>query len=139
VRLVLDASVVAKLLFPEPDSGVAVALMGQAEHIEAPEILIAELCSVAWKKAGRGDLTASEAKTAVKVAERTVDRLAPLAPLASRAFEISRALNHPPYDCFYLALAEAEKLTMVTADRRLLSAATNSVWGSLLRPLVPAV
>jgi predicted nucleic acid-binding protein len=35
---------------------------------------------------------------------------------------IARELDHAIYDCLYLALAEAEEVAMVTADRRLLAA-----------------
>ncbi len=41
---------------------------------------------------------------------------------------ISRALDHPAYDCFYLALAEARDAPMVTADRRLLNRGSGTQW-----------
>ena len=34
--------------------------------------------------------------------------LSPLTPLAARATALAEALDHPVYDCFYLALAERE-------------------------------
>ncbi len=37
-------------------------------------------------------------------------------------------LRHPVYDCFYLALAEAEEAPLVTADRRLLTRLTGTPW-----------
>jgi predicted nucleic acid-binding protein len=45
--------------------------------------------------------------------------LRPTASLAPRALELALNLDHPVYDCFYLALAEAETAQMVTADRHL--------------------
>ena len=36
----------------------------------------------------------------------------------SRATELACQLNHPAYDCFYLALAELLGTSVVTADRR---------------------
>jgi predicted nucleic acid-binding protein len=44
--------------------------------------------------------------------------------LASRAFDIGRALDHAVYDCFYLALAERLSLPLITADAKLMSKAT---------------
>jgi len=47
--------------------------------------------------------------------------LAPMRPLLRRATELSIALRHPAYDCFYLALAETRSCPVVTADERLRS------------------
>jgi predicted nucleic acid-binding protein len=43
--------------------------------------------------------------------------------LLARAMEVARLLKHPVYDCVYLALAERERATVVTADARLLQQA----------------
>jgi predicted nucleic acid-binding protein len=48
--------------------------------------------------------------------------------LAKRASEISLNLEHPAYDCFYLALAEREEATLVTADRRLVERIRGTAW-----------
>jgi predicted nucleic acid-binding protein len=40
--------------------------------------------------------------------------------LAQQALELARTLDHPTYDCLYVALALREEATLVTADRRLL-------------------
>jgi predicted nucleic acid-binding protein len=50
-----------------------------------------------------------------------IDELTPSVQLARRAFEIAGTLAHPPYDCFYLALAEMRGTLVATDDRRLLS------------------
>jgi len=39
-----------------------------------------------------------------------------IAGLARRAAAIAGQLDHPVYDCLYLALAEAEQTKLVTAD-----------------------
>ena len=38
-----------------------------------------------------------------------------------RALDLSLLLNHPAYDCFYLALAEQLEIRLVTADTRLIN------------------
>lgn len=43
-------------------------------------------------------------------------------PLAGRALAFAKDLKHPAYDCFYLALAEAEGAAFITNDKRLLNA-----------------
>jgi hypothetical protein len=60
------------------------------------------------------------------------------ARLSARAFALAHELDHPVYDCLYLALAEIEDVRMVTADRRLLERLRGSAWQELARPLVPA-
>ena len=59
----------------------------------------------------------------------------PLRPLASSAAALARALDHPVYDCFYLALAEAENVPLVTADRRLMAALRTTPLAGRVRPL----
>jgi predicted nucleic acid-binding protein len=39
------------------------------------------------------------------------------------ALAIAINLNHPIYDCFYLALAQRERCAIITADAKLLAAA----------------
>ena len=47
------------------------------------------------------------------------DRLVPLAELTVRATELAIEFRHPIDDCFYLALAEREKVELVTDDKKL--------------------
>lgn len=39
-----------------------------------------------------------------------------MTPLMVRALDLSLKLDHPAYDCFYLALAETRASDLVTAD-----------------------
>jgi predicted nucleic acid-binding protein len=48
-------------------------------------------------------------------------RLAGLVPLAATAARTALEIDHPVYDCFYLALAELESTQLVTADARLVA------------------
>ena len=52
---------------------------------------------------------------------RIFDRLERLVQHAARAVAIARELDHPVYDCFYLALSEALDAPLITADGRLLA------------------
>jgi len=45
--------------------------------------------------------------------------LEPMRPLLESAARMAFALDHPAYDCIYLALAQALSCAMVTADERL--------------------
>jgi predicted nucleic acid-binding protein len=46
------------------------------------------------------------------------DRLLPTSELATQAIALSLALDHPVYDCLYLATAELEAAVLITADAR---------------------
>ncbi len=54
---------------------------------------------------------------------RLFEVLTSLHRLADSAAELCIILNHPVYDCFYLALARSEGAPLVTADKRLAAAA----------------
>jgi predicted nucleic acid-binding protein len=46
----------------------------------------------------------------------------PMSPLSPRASKMSFQLDHPIYDCVYLALAERESAVFATADVKLANA-----------------
>jgi predicted nucleic acid-binding protein len=60
----------------------------------------------------------------------------PLAALARQALEMDATLDHPIYDCFYLALAEQCDALLVTADDRFLSKLQATGWGRAAKSLV---
>jgi predicted nucleic acid-binding protein len=84
--------------------------------------------------AGEGD--ARQAPLTAASLPRFFAHLVSLPPLTARALEIAAELRHPVYDCFYLALAESEDATLVTADRRLIGRLAGSRWERICRPLV---
>jgi len=56
--------------------------------------------------------------------------------LAPEAFRLARLLDHPVYDCLYLALAMESGAPVVTADRRFAAAAARDAASA---PLVVAL
>jgi predicted nucleic acid-binding protein len=133
--LVLDASVAVKWFVEEPGTAAAMALLAQDESLIAPDLLVAEVANVAWKHLMRGDLELRQLAHVPEAVAKMFAELWPTVWLASRAFEIAAELRHPVYDCFYLALAEGEEATLVTADRRLIGRLAGSRWEALCRPL----
>ena len=59
---------------------------------------------------------------------RFFDALVSASALAPRAVAIARQLDHSVYDCLYLALAEAEQASLVTADIQLLGKVRATSW-----------
>lgn len=123
MTLVVDASVAAKWVLPEPDSDRAVLLRSSDPDIIAPSLVIAELGNAIWKSTMRGDMSGTDAQDALKSAVAHYHRLLPVEDLMTGALALATNLRHPVYDCFYLALAEREAATLITADTRLLAAA----------------
>ena len=117
MTVVVDASVAVKWVVPEPDSAAATALRSAGELI-APETWIVEAANALWKYVARGQLNATQAE--LRLAEL---RSAPVAASnidqdIDDALELAIDLNHPIYDCLYLALALRLDAYVVTADRR---------------------
>ncbi len=89
----------------------------------APSLIAAEAGSAIWKAVRRGEVSRADALVAIDAALLPFDALIPIEQLHARALELAIDLNHPIYDCFYLALAERERCALVSADAKLLAAA----------------
>lgn len=117
--LVIDASIAVKWVIEENGTPAALALRDKARLI-APELLVAECANILWKKVQRGELSIDEAHLAARILEAAEIELLPTRFLLAAATRMAIDLNHPAYDCFYLALAEANECRFVTADERFL-------------------
>jgi predicted nucleic acid-binding protein len=114
---VVDASVVAKWVLPEPASDVALKLRGH--RLVAPEFLDIECASIVWKTMRRDEITAEEAlELQAELRDAPVERL-PNAALLPLAMLVATEAQHSVYDCLYVAAAELSGLPLITADRRL--------------------
>jgi predicted nucleic acid-binding protein len=120
--LIVDASVVARWFVPAwhwPSAQQA----AQGRVLLAPDLMLAEVGNAFWKAVRAGLIQRLDAEAALKRLPQVFDRVVPLTSLYEAATRISFDLNHPLYDCFYLALCEREGLPLVTADKRLASVA----------------
>jgi predicted nucleic acid-binding protein len=137
MTLVVDASVACKWFVAEGDEDLADALLIGGEGLAAPDVAVAELCNIFWRKVRLKQMTPAQAEDAASRVESYFKTLVPCAPLARHAMYISATLDHPAYDCFYLALAEELGAEMVTADARLVQAVQRSRWAKHVRSLRP--
>jgi predicted nucleic acid-binding protein len=128
LTFVVDASVAVKWFMAEPDSPAARAVRAGPDRIVAPELVLAEIMSATWTAMRRGQLLPQQFTTLVPTMPRFFDELAPLGGLTRRTAAIAQQLDHPVYDCFYLALAEREAAQLVTADRRLARRLAGTPW-----------
>lgn len=125
MRLVIDANIAVKWHIKQDGSDAARALGGPDSRLIAPEFILAELASALRKYVKLGKVTADAAEAVLQKSPLAFEALFPLEPLTLRAFQLAVALNHPIYDCYYLALALAENAPLVTADLKLAKAARN--------------
>jgi predicted nucleic acid-binding protein len=116
---VIDASVAVKWVVEETGTADALALR-QRGRLIAPELLIAECANILWKKVRREELSKEEAVLAARLLEGADIELVPMRSLLEVATSIAIELDHPAYDCVYIALAQASDCQFVTADERLL-------------------
>ncbi|MBF0135776.1 MAG: type II toxin-antitoxin system VapC family toxin [Magnetococcales bacterium] len=134
MKLVVDASVCVGWFLNVSYREHAMKVLMSGWPMLAPEWLVAEVTSVAWKMV-KADM-ATDALVHRMLKELPIYfSLVPMAGLSHSAYRLSRELNHSPYDCYYLALAERENAPMVTADRRLVSKLTGTSWASMVIPL----
>ena len=123
MTIVVDASVALKWYVNEGDSAAALALVASGERLIAPDLVVAELCNAAWRLIRRGELRKEQMPIIASGVSAAFAALYGSAELAPRAAAIALELDHPVYDCFYLALSEAQNAPMVSADGRLIAKA----------------
>ncbi|PKP97722.1 MAG: PIN domain nuclease [Alphaproteobacteria bacterium HGW-Alphaproteobacteria-13] len=117
-RLVVDASVAVKWVVTEDGTAEAVSLLS-VRPLAAPDLLIAECANILWKKVARAELTPEEGLLAARLLQRSEVELYPMRALLEPAARLAMDLDHPAYDCVYLALALENGWRFVTADMRL--------------------
>jgi predicted nucleic acid-binding protein len=121
MTVVVDASVALKWILPEKGTRDADALLSQA--LIAPSFWLAECANALWKNVRIGKIAAAEASALFQKLMR-----APVVGMATDqdtaiALDLAIRLDHPIYDCLYLALAVREDTYVVTADTRFVAAA----------------
>lgn len=119
MTLVVDASVAVKWVVDEPDSPRARIVAGSGAALVAPEIVLAESGNVLWRLVRTRRISPMQAAAAELELRSAFDRLTPTAELVGEALEIAIRIDHPIYDCFYIALARRLDADLVTSDARL--------------------
>ena len=113
--LVIDASIAVKWVVDENGTPEALRLRDRGGLI-APELLIPECANILWKKVQRKELSKDEALLAARLLQGAEIELLPTRSLLEAATRIAIELDHPAYDCLYLALAVENDCRFVTAD-----------------------
>lgn len=120
MRLTVDASVVVKWLVEEDLSDEARLLLTDCFELHAPALLLAEVANTIWKKFIReGSTTSVEARLKELASVPEIITLHDDSQLVWRATQLACELQHPVYDCLYLACGELADADVVTADQSL--------------------
>ena len=116
---VLDASAAVRLILADPDAADLAERVGGAALVLAPELMLTELANTLWKLQRADRLNNLDPQELLAEARELVDRLEPDRHLQAEALALACHLNHPVYDCLYLALARREAASLISSDRRL--------------------
>jgi predicted nucleic acid-binding protein len=116
---VLDASAAVRLILADPDAADLAERVGGAALVLAPELMLTELANTLWKLQRADRLNELDPQELLAEARELVDRLEPDRHLQAEALALACHLNHPVYDCLYLALARREAASLISSDRRL--------------------
>jgi predicted nucleic acid-binding protein len=129
MTLVVDASVALTwFLSEEPHASRALTIAQDEPALIAPDFLIAEVCDAAWRSVKLGRLSQPQADAIAANLPHFFEALVSTTRLAPRAVAIAAQLDHPVYDCLYLALAEMERTRLVTADAHLVGKVRATPW-----------
>ena len=124
-RVVIDASIAIQWVVEEDGTPEALRILA-VRPLSSPDLLLAECANILWKKVRRAELARDEAIMASRVLQRSDVEILPTRALMETATRLAIELDHPAYDCVYLALALENGWPFVTADDRLRRKLTQS-------------
>ena len=119
MKLTVDASVVIKWFVAESKSDEARLLLAERIHLHAPDLLLAEFANTIWKKVRRKEISDARPYLDELAGLSELISIYPAGVLIERAAQIAFQIDHPLYDCLYLACAEFTDSALITADKRL--------------------
>ena len=122
MRFVVDASVAVKWLVAEDDADIADRLAASGQELHAPRLMASEAANALWRKARTGQMERADAGAALAWMAEMPLRWHDDETVGADALRLALALDHAVYDCVYLALAHRIGATVVTADRRFVTA-----------------
>src|SRR5437016_4475948 len=124
MRCVVDASVAAKWLLPEPYKDKAEKLLrdyiDEKVDLIAPDLIVSEVGNLLWKRSTLlGEISRTQASQSYANFLALGLVLEPSSAFAAEALRLAAEEHHPIYDMLYIALAERNGCEFVTADEKL--------------------
>jgi predicted nucleic acid-binding protein len=126
VSFVIDASVAAKWFFQESDHEAAKRLLARDLPLFAPDIIIAEVTNILWKRLSAGAIDREQAGEVLAALPGMFQQVFTSEELSTRALYWSQRLDRPALDAFYVACAEITGCHLVSVDHFLRVAGANA-------------
>ena len=122
--VVVEPGVAIKWFVEEPLRPQARSLLVHRHELIAPDILIAGVAELAWKKAASGEIAPDQAAPIVRSIglPSFISAFVESTRLRNRALALALQCGRPVHDCFYAACAEAASATLVSSDETFLRA-----------------
>lgn len=122
--VVVEPGVVIKWFVEEPLRAQARSLLANGHKLIAPDILIAGVAELAWKKAAAGEIAPDQAQPIVRCIglPSFISVFVESTRLRERALALALQCGRPVHDCFYAACAEAASAPLVSSDEAFLVA-----------------
>lgn len=122
--VVVEPGVALKWFVEEPLRREARSLLVHGHALIAPDILIAGVAELAWKKAVSGEIAADQAEPIVRNIglPAFISAFVESARLRHRALALALQCGQPVHDCFYAACAEQASAPLVSSDEAFLQA-----------------
>lgn len=133
MKVTVDASIVIKWFVAEAMSDEARLLLSRRIHLQAPEFLLVEFANTIWKKKRRGELPDAQPYLEELAGLPDILTLHRDGDLVERAISIAMEMDHPIYDCLYLACAESTESDLITADKHFVDKVVNRFPGAPVR------
>lgn len=121
--IILDATVVVKLLVEEPGGVATLARIESENERVAPAWLRLEVSNALIKKVRRDELAPELVPMLLRSVDAIVTEMIDPLPLLDRAMHLALQARHAVYDCLYLALAVERESVLITHDGKLMQAA----------------
>ena len=135
MRFVVDASVAVKWLVAEDDTEAAEELATSGDDLHAPRLMASEVANALWRKAQVGEIERRAAGVLLANVPDMPVRWGADELVSADAVRLALALDHPVYDCVYLALAHRIGAVMLTADSRFANAVAATEHGESILTL----
>jgi predicted nucleic acid-binding protein len=122
--VVVEPGVAIKWFVEEPLRPQARSLLVNGHELIAPDILIAGVAELAWKKTIAGDIAPDQAEPIVRciALPSFISAFVESTRLRNRALALALQCGRPVHECFYAACAEAAFAPLVSSDETFLQA-----------------
>lgn len=120
--IIVDGSVAVKWFVPEQHADAALRLLQDNTGMGAPDIILAEVGNILWKKWRRGEIEPDAVLEMMLDFRKISLHLFNTDYLFVDAWHIAKNYSRSFYDSLYVALAVKNDCRMVTADLKLYNA-----------------